>query len=64
MSNGIFAHVLDCGGQRVTNLREIENIRKRYLIATDCYNLSLLMRTIYGVGTPKEYFTELKLINF
>jgi transposase len=49
-----FAHVLDCGGERRTTLRGVENNRKRYLIATACYNLSLLMRTIFGVGTPKQ----------
>jgi transposase len=56
-----FAHVLDCGGQRRTTLRGIENNRKRYLIATACYNLSLLMRTIFGVGTPKQLLANLNL---
>lgn len=53
-----FAHVLDCGGERRTTLRGIENNRKRYLIAVACYNLSLLMRTIFGVGTLKQFLAN------
>jgi len=51
-----FAHILDSGGERRTTLRGISNIRKRYLIATACFNLSLLMRTIFGIGTPKQAY--------
>jgi transposase len=54
-----FAHVLDCGGERRTTLRGINNNRKRYLIATATYNLSLLMRTIFGIGTPKQWLANL-----
>jgi transposase len=49
-----FEHVLDCGGARRTTLRARENIRKRYLIQAACANLSLLMRHLIGVGTPKQ----------
>jgi transposase len=49
-----FEHVLDCGGARRTTLRGRENIRKRYLIQAACSNLSLLMRHLMGVGTPKQ----------
>lgn len=49
-----FEHVLDCGGARRTTLRGRENIRKRYLIQAACANLSLLMRHLAGVGTPKQ----------
>jgi hypothetical protein len=49
-----FDHVLDCGGARRTTLRGRENIRKRYLIQAACANLSLLMRHLAGVGTPKQ----------
>jgi transposase len=49
-----FEHVLDCGGGRHTTLRFRENIRKRYLIQAACANLSLLMRHLTGVGTPKQ----------
>lgn len=54
-----FAHVLDCGGERRTTLRGINNIRKRYLIATATYNFSLLMRTIFGIGTQKQWLANL-----
>jgi transposase len=57
-----FAHVLDCGGERRTTLRGIENNRKRYLIAVACYNLSLLMRTIFGVGTLKQFLANANLL--
>jgi transposase len=56
-----FAHVLDCGGERRTTLRGTENNRKRYLIATACYNLSLLMRTIFGIGTLKQFLANLNM---
>lgn len=49
-----FEHVLDCGGARRTTLRGRDNIRKRYLIQAACANLSLLMRHLAGVGTPKQ----------
>jgi transposase len=46
--------VLDCGGARRTTLRGRENIRKRYLIQAACANLSLQMRHLTGLGTPKQ----------
>ncbi len=49
-----FQHVLDCGGARRTTLRGRENVRKRYLIQAACANLSLLLRTLTGIGTPKQ----------
>ncbi len=49
-----FHHVLDCGGARRTTLRGHENILKRYLIQAACANLSLLMRKLCGIGTPKQ----------
>jgi len=49
-----FYQVLDCGGARRTTLRGRENIRKRYLIQAACANLSLLMRHLTGLGTPKQ----------
>lgn len=54
-----FAHVLDCGGERKTTLRGREKNRKRYLVAAACFNLSLLMRTIFGFGTPKQLLFNL-----
>jgi hypothetical protein len=49
-----FAHILDCGGMRRTTLRGRENIQKRYSIAALGYNLSLAMRHLFGIGTPKQ----------
>jgi len=51
-----FAHLLDAAGFRRTTLRGRPNVNKRYLIGALSYNLSLLMRKIYGVGTPKQAF--------
>lgn len=59
-----FAHILDSGGFRRTHLRGIENNRKRYLIAVASYNLSLLMRKIFGIGTPKQCFALKYLLFF
>jgi transposase len=50
-----FAHVLDAGGMRRTTLRGLENLNKRHQIAAACYNLSQLLRRLYGVGTPKQW---------
>ena len=49
-----FAHVLDRGGMRRTWLRGRENIHKRYLTHVAGYNLGILMRALFGCGTPKE----------
>jgi transposase len=49
-----FEHILDEGGGRRTTLRGRSNILKRYRIQALGYNLSLLMRTLIGIGTPKQ----------
>jgi transposase len=49
-----FAHVLDRGGMRRTWLRGRENVHKRYLIHVAGYNLGILMRALFGRGTPRE----------
>ena len=49
-----FAHILDRGGMRRAWLRGRENVHKRYLIHVAGFNLGLLMRALYGKGTPKE----------
>ena len=48
-----FAHVYDTGGMRRTHLRGHPNILKRLLIHAGGFNLGLLMRQIFGVGTPR-----------
>ena len=49
-----FAHVLDRGGMRRAWLRGRENLHKRYLIHVAGLNLGVLMRALYGQGTPRE----------
>ncbi len=46
-----FEHVLDEGGMRRTTLPGKDNLDKRHKIAAACFNLSLLLRTLVGVGT-------------
>lgn len=50
-----FEHILDEGGLRKATLRGRENLTKRYRIAAACFNLSLLLRTLCGIGTPKQW---------
>jgi transposase len=50
-----FAHILDCGGMRRTTLRGRLNLQKRFKLAAAFYNLSQLMRRLFGVGTPKQW---------
>jgi transposase len=49
-----FAHLLDAGGMRRTTLRGWENLNKRFKLAAAFYNLSQLMRKLFGFGTPKQ----------
>lgn len=49
-----FAHILDCGGLRRTTLRGWENLNKRFKLGAAFYNLSQLMRKLFGFGTPKQ----------
>ena len=57
-----FAHVLDAGGLRRATLRGLENLNKRHQIAAACYNLSQLLRRLYGIGTPKQWLACLCLL--
>jgi transposase len=50
-----FAHLLDHGGMRRATLRGKENLTKRHIAAALTYNLSLLMRKLFGHGTPKQW---------
>lgn len=49
-----FAHMHETGGMRRTHLRRHDNILKRLLIHAAGLNLSLLMRTLFGVGSPRS----------
>ena len=48
-----FAHMLVTGGLRRVHVRGREEIRKRILIQAAAFNLGLLMRSLYGIGTPR-----------
>jgi transposase len=48
-----FAHVYDTGGMRRTHLRGHANILKRLLVHAGAFNLGLLMRKMFGRGTPR-----------
>jgi transposase len=49
-----FAHVLDRGGLRRAWLRGRANVHERYLIYVAGFNLGILMRALFGSGTPKQ----------
>jgi transposase len=57
-----FAHILDCGGIRRTTLRGWENLNKRFKLAAAFYNLSQLMRKLFGIGTPKQLAARGRLL--
>jgi transposase len=57
-----FAHLLDAGGARRTTLRGLENLNKRFKLAAAIYNLSQLMRQLWGVGTPKQWVAGVKTL--
>jgi transposase len=48
------AHLYETGCMRRVHLRGHGNIIKRLLIQACSFNLGLLMRTLYGVGTPRS----------
>ncbi len=48
-----FAHCLETGGLRRVFLRGRENIEKRYQIHVAGFNLGILMRSLFGKGTPR-----------
>jgi transposase len=59
-----FAHLLDAGGARRTTLRGLENLNKRFKLAAAIYNLSQLMRALWGVGTPKQWAAGVKTLGW
>jgi hypothetical protein len=48
-----FAHLYETGRMRRVHLRGHENILKRILLQAGALNLGLLMRQLFGVGTPR-----------
>lgn len=53
-----FAHICDTGGARRSWLCGIERVQKRYLIAAVARNLGLVMRKLFGIGTPRGLQAE------
>ena len=49
-----FAHVCETGGSRRTWLRGIINVQKRMLTSAMARNLGLVMRKLFGYGTPRS----------
>jgi len=59
-----FAHAYETGGMRRVYLRGRENVLKRLLLQVGALNLSLVMRQLFGKGTPRglqDLSTELLL---
>jgi len=48
------AHLYETGGMRRTHLRGHTNILKRLLVHVGGFNLGLVMRTLFGIGTPRS----------
>ena len=48
-----FAHVYDTGGLLRLHLRGHPNILKRLIVHAGAFNLGLLMRHVFGRGTPR-----------
>jgi hypothetical protein len=48
-----FAHICETGGARRSWLHGLEKVQKRYSIAAMARNLGLLMRKVFGIGTPR-----------
>lgn len=49
-----FAHVCETGGARRSWLKGLIDVSKRYLIHVAARNLGLLMRKLFGIGTPRS----------
>ena len=47
------AHLYETGGMRRVHLRGHTNILKRILVHASGFNLGLIMRRLFGVGTPR-----------
>jgi len=47
------AHLYETGGLRRAHVRGHENVLKRLLVHASGFNLGLMMRTLFGIGTPR-----------
>jgi len=55
-------HLYDRGGMRRVHLRGRANILKRLVVHAGAANLGLLMRKLFGVGTPRALQSRLGLV--
>ena len=53
-----FAHVCETGGARRCWLQGMVKVTKRYLLQVAARNLSLIMRKLFGMGTPRGLQSE------
>jgi transposase len=49
-----FAHVCETGGARRCWLRGLAKVTKRYLLQVAARNLGLILRKLFGIGTPRS----------
>lgn len=49
-----FAHVCETGGGRRSWIRGLLEVSKRYLIQVAGHNLGIIMRKLFGIGTPRS----------
>lgn len=49
-----FAHVCETGGGRRSWICGLMEVTKRYLIQVAAHNLGILMRKLFGIGTPRS----------
>lgn len=49
-----FAHVCETGGMRRSWLRGLIHVAKRYWMQVAAHNLGVLMRKLFGIGTPRS----------
>lgn len=49
-----FAHICETGGARRSWLRGLVNVTKRYLMYVSARNLGVIMRSLFGIGTPRS----------
>ena len=59
-----FAHVMDQGGFRRMTIRGRGNIQKKHYILASVFNLSLLLRKLLGIGTPRQWIAEGEDVKF
>jgi hypothetical protein len=53
-----FAHTCETGGARRSRLRRLINVAKRHLMYVAGGNLGVIVRALFGIGTPKSLQTE------